>query len=1198
MFDKKLIVLSLIAAMVFLPGGLALPAATHAQTFAPAVDGSLWLPSRAGYINPNGFSWLYQFNKTSMTIAMVNDTAGVDTPNVAVDDNAIWFAGQGPIVKMSKQDGHVLGTVPDQVLTQITGTYQHNASAVALDPTDAWFSYAASGHPPMIIAINKANMAVDKTISGVGSGSDGQGLAVDQNYVWAASGGSVQKIDKTTGALVATIPVGGMATGVAIGGNYVWVANYYTESVTKIDRTTNAVAATIPVGRFSWGHLGGVAADNSSVWVVDHTDPQIYKIDQTTDAVTALATWPSYRGVNMTGISYDDNYVWVIDASNGAIFQFDKTTDKLLNSLVDASFYNMQAFGDFAGGQYDTVFGPPPVPADTIAPTTTATFTGTAGQNGWYTSNVAVSLSATDNAGGSGVKETDICVDQTNTCTPTAGTTATISTEGMNYVRYQSVDNAGNVEAMHSDQVRLDKTAPVTTAALTGTAGQNGWFTSAVTASLAATDAGSGVQTTNICVDQTNTCTPTAGTTATISTEGTNYLRYQTIDAAGNTEALHSDVVKIDMTAPVSTATLSGTLGQNNWYTSNVTVALSATDTAGGSGVNGVEVCVDQNNTCVPTAVAASATVSTEGMNYVRYQAVDNAGNVEAVHSTQVQVDTVPPASSITSPAKDDMITASPATVTVSVSDVTSGTASVTVNGTAATLTSGTAQSGVWTASVPVTVPPAAGSALTFTASATDLAGNTASSPMITVDDDGIVSAVDHNASTNADESLIYSSDFNNGTTYGSITKRGGWIYSVVPAATAGTIEASLSGSGSNTSMVVCGNNVQVSMQKAGDTIDITCGVDPSTGLLTTTATAIKAATSISLQEPQTGKGKAIKVNLTTGQTVTLGSFILPSASNAQPLSIEVLDETGAVLDTGTLLPGQEINIDPNATSGILVENLSTEPVTLTMDGTPVTIAPGQSMTDQCPGVAGNTGNTGCPFANNTITTIHIIDQAKSGICGTQPNGKPAPECTQALPNARVKVFDRDNADFVAQFGKAPSKDRFASIFAATTGLVGSCSTDVTGSCAVGESFPGHLLVAVQMTGSDGTMTYDGRLINFKDAASLTAAQQSNNDSDVDGPAPQKGALVTKKFQFDETITKAGTFKYHAMIQGETLWALALNILGTGSNADQVKNACKIVAQQNSISIPEWGIAGTTTDHQLAIGTLIDISGLRKTATN
>ncbi|MBU6142143.1 hypothetical protein KGO95_03475 [Patescibacteria group bacterium] len=1097
MMNKKIIVLSLIAAMVVLPGGLTLPGAAHAQTtFVPAVDGSLWLP-RSG--NPNGFSWLYQFNKASTTIAMVNNTAGSDTPNVAVDDNAIFLAGQGPIVKLSKATGQVLGVVPNEVLTQIFGTYQHNAGAIALDSTDAWVSYSATNHPPTILAINKATLAIDKTISGAGSGSYDQGIAVDQNYVWAATGGSVQKIDKNTGAVVATIPTGSMATGVALGGNYVWVADFWTHAVTKIDRTTDAVVATIPVGRYSWGHLGAIAADNTSVWVVDQTDPQFYKIDETTDAVTGVATWPSYRGVNMTGVAFDDTYVWVIDDSNGEIFQFDKTTNKLINSLVNSAFYGMQAFGDFAGGQYDAVFGTPP---DTTAPISTATYAGTAGQNNWYTSNVTVTVAATDNTGGSGVKSVSLCVDQTNTCTPTAGTTATISTQGTNYVRYQAVDNAGNVEA------------------------------------------------------------------------------------------LHSDPVKIDMTAPVSTAALSGTLGQNNWYTSAVTVALSATDAAGGSGVNGVEVCVDQNNTCVPTAIAASASVSTEGMNYVRYQAVDNAGNVEALHSTQVQVDTMPPASSITSPVKDDTITASPATVTVSVSDATSGTASVTVNGVAATLTSGTAQSGVWTASVPVTVPPAAGSALTFTTSATDLAGNTASSPMITVDDDGIVTAIDHNASTNADESLIYSSDFNDGTTFGSITSRGGWNYSVIPTAAAGTIEASLSGSGSNTSMVVCGNKVQVSMQKAGDTVDITCGTDPATGLLTTTATAVKAATSISLREPQTGKGKAVKVNLSTGQTVTLGSFILPAASNAQPLSIEVVDENDVVLDTGSLLPGQEVNIDPNATNGILIENLSAEPVTLIMDGTPVTIAPNQVMTDQCPSVAGNAGDTGCPFANDTVTTIHIVDQAKSGVCGTLSNGKPAPECTQPLPSAQVKVFDRENADFVKQFGKGPSKDKFASIFGATTGLIGSCATDVTGSCAVGETQPGHLLVVAQMTGTDGTKTYDGKIINFKNSASMTADKQANDDSDADNAVPSAGTVVTKRMQFNETITKTGAFKYQALSQGQTLWALALDVLGATANVDQVKSACKVVAQNNGIGVPEWGIAGNTADHELAVGTLIDISGL------
>ncbi len=1015
MIDKKIIALSLISAVTVLLSPFTLTMTARAQTapaFTPAVDGYLWLPK---FVNSTGYSSLYKFTKASTTVAIINNQIGIDDSVVAVDDGFIWTGGQGPIVKISKQTGQVIGTVSNYQLTSITGTFQHAAGAVALDPTDAWFSYSVSGHPSMIIAVNKATLAVDKVIPNAGSGSSLQGIAVDQNYIWAATGNSVQKIDKTTGAIIATIPVGNYATGVVIGGKYVWVANQLSRNVMKIDRTTNAVVATIPVGRFSWSQLGAIAADNTSVWVVDANDVQFYKIDQATDAVTAISTWPSYRSSYMTGISFDDNYVWIIDNSNGEIFQFDKTTNNLINSLVDSSFYFLQVFGDFSGGQYDAVFGPPPAPSDTTAPITTATLSGTAGQNGWYISNISVALSATDGTGGSGVKETDLCVDQTNTCSPTAGTTTTITANGLSYIRYQSIDNAGNTEALHSDQVKIDMTAPTV---------------------------------------------------------------------------------------------------------------------------------------------------------------------------------------SVTSPAKDDVITASPAAVMVSVSDATSGTASVSVNGTAAMLTSGTAQSGVWTASVPVTVPPAAGSALTFTATATDLAGNSGSSPMTTVDDDGIVTAVDRNAVTNIDESLIYSSDFNDGTTYGSIASRGGWDYSVVSAATAGTIEASLSGSGSNTSMVVCGNNVQVSMQKAGDTIDITCGTDPATGLPTTTATAVQAATSITLREPQTGKGKAVRVNLYTGQTVTLGSFILPSVSNTQLLSIEVVDENDVVLDTGSLLPGQEVNIDPNATGGILVQNLSTKPVTLIMDGTPVTINANQTMTDQCPGVAGNTGDTGCPFANDTVASVHIVDQSKSGVCGTLSNGKPVPACTQPLPGVPVKVFDRDNADFIAQFGKAPKKDRFASIFGSSVGSVGSCATDVSGSCAVGEVQPGHLLVIAQMTGTDGTATYDGRIINFRNTASLTADQQAKDDSDTDNAVPHAGAMVTKRLQFNETIMKSGSFKYQALSQGQNLWTLALDVLGGNANTDQVKSACKLVAQNNGIGVPEWGIPGNTIDRELTVGTLIDISGLQTGLTN
>ncbi|MFY8053440.1 MAG: OmpL47-type beta-barrel domain-containing protein, partial [Armatimonadaceae bacterium] len=60
---------------------------------------------------------------------------------------------------------------------------------------------------------------------------------------------------------------------------------------------------------------------------------------------------------------------------------------------------------------------------DTLAPTTIVeTRTGTAGLNGWFRSNVTVKLKATDNNGGSGVKEIRISVD--GTPSTVAGSTA------------------------------------------------------------------------------------------------------------------------------------------------------------------------------------------------------------------------------------------------------------------------------------------------------------------------------------------------------------------------------------------------------------------------------------------------------------------------------------------------------------------------------------------------------------------------------------------------------------------------------------------------------------------------------------------------------------------------------------------------------------------------------------------------------
>jgi hypothetical protein len=55
---------------------------------------------------------------------------------------------------------------------------------------------------------------------------------------------------------------------------------------------------------------------------------------------------------------------------------------------------------------------------DTTPPTTTATETGTQGKNNWYTSNTTITLTATDNANGSGVDITEYSLDNSTTWTP------------------------------------------------------------------------------------------------------------------------------------------------------------------------------------------------------------------------------------------------------------------------------------------------------------------------------------------------------------------------------------------------------------------------------------------------------------------------------------------------------------------------------------------------------------------------------------------------------------------------------------------------------------------------------------------------------------------------------------------------------------------------------------------------------------
>lgn len=96
---------------------------------------------------------------------------------------------------------------------------------------------------------------------------------------------------------------------------------------------------------------------------------------------------------------------------------------------------------------------------DTLAPVTTAATSPSTpnGQNGWYTSDVGVTLSANDNC--SGVASTEYSTDGGQSWQPYAGA-FTLGTEGTNVVLYRSIDAAGNAETAGQLVVKIDKTAP------------------------------------------------------------------------------------------------------------------------------------------------------------------------------------------------------------------------------------------------------------------------------------------------------------------------------------------------------------------------------------------------------------------------------------------------------------------------------------------------------------------------------------------------------------------------------------------------------------------------------------------------------------------------------------------------------------------------------------------------------------------
>jgi DNA/RNA endonuclease YhcR with UshA esterase domain len=166
------------------------------------------------------------------------------------------------------------------------------------------------------------------------------------------------------------------------------------------------------------------------------------------------------------------------------------------------------------------------------------------GANGWYNSDVIVTLQASDSA--TGVKSTQYRINSGEWLEYVGP--LVLSTDGKYSIEYYSVDQAGNKEITQSINFSIDKTLPVTNAQLDGQTGNNGWYTSNVAVKLTANDNLSGVATSQYSFDGQNWSNYTG--IVQLTENGKYTIYYRSIDTSGNYESTKTIDVKIDKTAP------------------------------------------------------------------------------------------------------------------------------------------------------------------------------------------------------------------------------------------------------------------------------------------------------------------------------------------------------------------------------------------------------------------------------------------------------------------------------------------------------------------------------------------------------------------------------------------------------------------------------------------------------------------------
>ncbi len=481
---------------------------------------------------------------------------------------------------------------------------------------------------------------------------------------------------------------------------------------------------------------------NKSVWVqsagvlVDTSAPSGFTVttptspapagDQTiawsaaSDPESGIAQYTIYRADYQSVIRYPDGAGWELDSPSHSI----GTTTNLnfVDTTTQASkkyAYTVRA-ANKAGGTTDSntiEFEVQPINSAPVWENIDQYVSGDAVTLDWVEAGDVNDLASYE------VYRDAVLLYTTPNATTTSYTDSEVKNNGQIYsYKVRGQDAQGNRGSFSSSLlVIVDKTAPTTAQAISGTPNGSGWYNAPVSVTLTGTDAGTSLFNPNSStgtgfyagVDQIFYNKNSAGLTPYTSgisfdTTGTNTLSFYATDRAGNMEVTQNIQVKIDTTSPTAGFATNLDLATDNGFVNANSANFTSTGADAHSGLASVVTSVrfDQNgdgtlagaNDFDFTQIATSATspstgtytFTRDGKYDFKVVVTDGVGNVTTSSFTTIKVDRVAPVTADNAPSAVPAVTPFTVTLTPSDSPISSGIAQTyyTTNGTNPTTSS------------------------------------------------------------------------------------------------------------------------------------------------------------------------------------------------------------------------------------------------------------------------------------------------------------------------------------------------------------------------------------------------------------------------------------------------------------------------------------------------------------------------------